>query len=59
MICINGKIVKSADEICDTCKTEPCPTAEYLLASWKADNGFQRIMSLVISDCQLYQEILP
>jgi hypothetical protein len=59
MICINGEIIKSADELCDTCKAAPCPTAEYLLASSKADDGFQRTMSLVISDCQLYEEMLP
>jgi hypothetical protein len=59
MICIDGEVIKSADELCDTCKTIPCPTAEYLLACYQADNGFQRTMPLVISECQLYTEMLP
>lgn len=62
MICIDGLVTKSADELCDTCKTDPCPTAEMLLAQWNKEQNScrpRRMISLVISDCQLYTELLP
>ena len=61
MKCINGQVRKSADEICDSCKVDPCPTMEYLQECWHRDalHNEPGIYEVHIADCPMYQELLP
>lgn len=61
MICIKGEVIRSADELCDSCAVKLCPTEECLSEQYAAEkhNGYEQILRLNIKECQMYQEILP
>lgn len=62
MLCMNGELVISADEICDSCKVKLCPTAEQLIKIHEqeySETREWRTISIEINSCPMYQEILP
>lgn len=61
MICIKGEVIRSADELCDSCAVKLCPTGECLAEQYvkEKQNGYEQTLVLHINDCPMYQEMLP
>jgi len=58
MICINGEVIKSADELCDSCAVELCPTMEQFLKihqheySYTRKWRFMKIVKSYLENCR-------